>query len=93
MTTHVSRLSIAQVARQEGVDPATVYRWLSRGLLSRSGLRVRLAHRKRGGRVAIEPGALEAFFSALSEHADNRAPMVQPSASVKAEQRAEDLGL
>ena len=65
-TTDLRRKSISRGARDEDVHPGTVYRWLNDGLKDRAGRRVRLACSKRGGRVFIAQGDLDAFFAALS---------------------------
>ena len=91
-----SRFTTAQLARREGVDPATVFRWLSNGLLDRSGNRLRLAHEKRGGRIVIRAEAVDAFFAALTADPDERPPMVEPvsrTATDDDERRAEAMGL
>lgn len=57
-------------------SPISVWRWARRGLLSRSGRRVRLDHVRVGARLFTSREALQEFFSAVAasdcEHFDRK---------------------
>ncbi len=55
------RLSVAQLANQEGVDPATVRRWARRGT---RGVRLRITHI--GGRCFVTEADWIAFLDGLN---------------------------
>lgn len=86
-------LSLVAAARREGVHPATLFRWISPGLLSRSGQRVRLESMRRGGRTVTSKEALQRFYTKLSADtiadADRPQPPTSPSHEA-AERRAEE---
>lgn len=47
-------------------NTATVWRWCTKGVRTRSGARVRLSYLKVGRRVFVRPEALEDFFAAAA---------------------------
>ena len=91
--TTAVRLSIAQIARREGVHPATVFRWITDGLRLPEKLVVKLPAQKRGGRLKVLESDLEAFFSQLNAARDGAGSAVPPSTSDAIEQRADEEGL
>lgn len=60
------RLNLVEAGRLEGVNPATIWRWLDVGILAKGGERIRLESFKRGGRVHTTREALSRFYAALS---------------------------
>lgn len=89
-------ISLAQAAQQVPghPHPSAVWRWCRTGVLSRSGIRVRLEHVRIGGRIFTTQLALDVFFKAVADadasHFDRRverfakgdqsAPIVEPTA-------------
>lgn len=65
-------ISLAEAARSvpasqgKSVNPATVWRWIRKGLLAGDGRRVRLAAAKLGGRWVTSREALQRFLEALT---------------------------
>lgn len=48
-------------------NPSTLWRWCRRGILSRTGTRVRLNHVRAGSRIFIRPDDLDDFFKRTAE--------------------------
>ncbi|HMN95972.1 MAG TPA: hypothetical protein PKC43_06590 [Phycisphaerales bacterium] len=63
------RLLLSELARREGVSPATVWRWCRRGSLSAGGLRLVLPSIRIGGRWAVEHDAYIDWTRRLAEPA------------------------
>src|SRR4051794_26101757 len=63
-------MTLAEAARRcrtrggRGVDPATVARWIFRGIRLASGDRLRLGAVRRSGRLETSPELLDRFFAA-----------------------------
>ena len=73
-------LLLSHVARQEGVHPATVWRWCRLGVLV-AGRRHRLPYLRRGRRIYIEPGAVRdwaASVGAAQREVDEATPAPAP---------------
>lgn len=73
-------LLLSDVARQEGVHPATVWRWCRLGVLV-AGRRHLLPYLRRGRRIFIEPGAVRdwaASVGAAQRLVDEMAPAAGP---------------
>ncbi|MEK7795534.1 MAG: hypothetical protein AAB353_13440 [Candidatus Hydrogenedentota bacterium] len=64
----VELLRLSEAARHVPTRPnvATLWRWARKGVKARNGERIRLAHRRIGGVIYVEPSALDEFFSALT---------------------------
>lgn len=62
-------LTLAQAAKLAPTRPSAnaVWRWCRKGVLSRSGERVRLGHVRVGGRVFTTEADMQRFFSELAE--------------------------
>jgi len=84
ITVEVRYYSLAEAAHMCPNRPSTavVWRWCRKGILSRSGKRIKLEHRRIGGRLFVPKGALEAFFRRLTEsdndHFDKQRPVPSP---------------
>jgi len=62
-------LTLSQAAKLSPGHPSTsaVWRWARKGVLSRSGQRIRLTHIRVGGKIFTTRDALDKFFAALAE--------------------------
>ena len=60
-----------QIARELGISPSAVGRWISRGLPGLPGHRVRLEAVRRGRKWVTSRAALERFFAALPQNVDS----------------------
>jgi hypothetical protein len=62
-------LTIGQAAQRSPGRPSAnaVWRWCRKGILSRSGRRIRLNHTRVGGRLFIDPESLSQFFREVAE--------------------------
>ena len=54
-----------RIATRMGVTPRAVARWVQYGIISKSGVRVRLAGIRISGTIRVPIGAVEAFVAAL----------------------------
>lgn len=59
--------TVREVAVMYGKKKGTVYSWIYRGILARDGKTVRLQAPRIGGRRAITPESLQAFFEAIDD--------------------------
>jgi hypothetical protein len=66
LTLAAAARRLPPVRRAKPVHPATVLRWVLRGLLAPDGRRVRLAARRVGGSWCTTAEAVERFLAALS---------------------------
>ena len=84
--------SPGSLARQEGVHPSAVYRWIDPGLRKRDGQNVRLPAMRRGGRLKIALEDWETFLSALNSQPSggDRTDSTVPE---QIEARADELGI
>lgn len=86
--------SPGSLARQEGVHPSAVYRWIDPGLKTRDGRVVRLPAMRRGGRLKISAEDWEAFLVDLNSPRsglDRTEPTATDSEAI--DTRAGELGL
>ena len=62
-------LTLVEAARRTPGHPSAnaVWRWCRKGVLSRSGQRIRLDHVRVGGRIFTTAQKLERFFTAVAE--------------------------
>lgn len=67
--TTSGRLLLSELARREGVSPATVWRWIRRGALGADGVRSVLPSIRLGGRWAVEHDAYVAWTRRLAVQA------------------------
>lgn len=74
-----TRLSFGQLARQEGVNPTTVWRWAARGVKG-----VRLETYLRAGRRFTTKEAFARFCAATTAAADG-GPMLAPTSTKQRE--------
>src|SRR5262245_25229196 len=72
---------LIKVARRYAVNPSTVFRWVTKGLPSGCGIRVRLEAIKRGKCWITSEAAMRRFFAALPASVPN--PVSQPVRSSK----------
>jgi uncharacterized protein DUF1580 len=79
-------LDLSEAARRSPGRPhsATVWRWCRKGIKARSGGRIRLDHVRAGGKIFIQPEALDRFFKDVARaddeyFADEPTPPKQPS--------------
>jgi hypothetical protein len=79
-----TKLSFPQLAREEGVNPATVWRWASRGVRG-----VQLEHYCRGGRRFTTREAFARFCVATTAAADGPTPTRTSEAREKSMRAAE----
>jgi hypothetical protein len=82
------RLTVAEVARSipscrgaESVHPATVTRWIMRGVALRNGGRLRLAATRTPGAWLVSDEALEHFLAALTADRTGEPVPAPPSAT------------
>lgn len=79
-------LTIGQAAQQSPGRPAasSVWRWCRKGVKTRAGEVIKLAHLRVGGRVFVARDELFAFFRALADadasHFDRPKPQPRPAA-------------
>jgi predicted DNA-binding transcriptional regulator AlpA len=59
-------LSLADVAKREGVTRLTVWHWVNRGIIKR-GVKVQLGARLVGGRWRVTEEQLEAFHDTIND--------------------------
>jgi len=77
---HTNYFSPAQVASRfslragQQMNPATVTRWVLRGLIGPTGERIKLRATRIGRAIAISPADLDEFFAALAGDTDGIAP-------------------
>lgn len=64
-----SLLSLTEAAHRVTGNPSAsaVWRWCRRGVLGRDGTRIRLEHRRVGGKIFTSPAWLDAFTKALTD--------------------------
>ncbi len=62
-------ISLTEAAHQVTGNPSAsaVWRWCRRGVLGRDGTRIRLEHRRVGGKIFTSPEWLDAFTKALTD--------------------------
>jgi excisionase family DNA binding protein len=80
-------LTINEAAARVGAKPTTVRRWVTVGVMV-GDRRVKLAHRRLGGRLRIPPAALEEFDRACNPEAP--VPTESPSAARRRRERERD---
>ncbi len=74
------------------VDPSTVFRWVTKGMRTANGWRVKLEAVRVGGRWLTSRGAVARFVAALTTAADpnpTAAPLRSPTARNKASEQAD----
>lgn len=66
---HTSLISLTEAAHHVTGNPSAsaIWRWCRRGVLGRDGTRIRLQHRRVGGKIFTSAAWLEAFTKALTE--------------------------
>ena len=64
-----NHLTLGQAANRSPGRPSAnaVWRWCRKGILSRSGKRIRLNHVRVGGRIFTDPESLDRFFVEVAE--------------------------
>ena len=67
--THNDYLDLTEAAKRTPgrPNPSTVWRWCRKGILSRSGGRIRLHHVRAGCRIYIKADDLDDFFKRTAE--------------------------
>lgn len=87
-------MTLSQAARiaPGGVSPNCVWRWCRRGVLARSGERVRLEHIRAGGKLFTTPRWIDEFGKRLAEadaayFESSDEPTAAPEAPPKAPRR------
>lgn len=89
LAASVSGRSIAQVARDLGMAPGTIWRWIQYGILTPSGERAILKATRWPNGWKIDPTDFEAFVVALNtKQADSPAPVANQSRGQTASLRA-----
>jgi hypothetical protein len=81
-------LSTLEIARRQNTSPATVFRWISKGLPGPNGHRVHLTAIRRGKKWLSSIAALTRFFAALPSAQVNNAPTPSLSRSRSASARS-----
>jgi hypothetical protein len=100
-------ISLAEAARSlpssnraNGLDPATVWRWIKNGVRARDGSTVKLDAVRIGGRLVTSRQAIARFTDALNDQPTDakkkpktRTPTKRRAASERAAQRLERAGV
>ena len=83
-----AKLFPAHKGQSPTTNPATVWRWLTVGARSASGIVVKLDAARVGGRWLTSRAAIERFVTALTDNTTSPTPIPQPSRSDSQRRRA-----
>ena len=81
---------VGEVSQKHRTHPATVTRWMLRGVLAPGGRRVHLEHYRQGAKLVTSWAAVDRFLAALQSptESDDVTPPRSPAAREKAAARA-----